>query len=109
MKRWTNGTVEKFIGTRKKAGKNVEPADIIKYQKSALANCREYVALQEQAKTKKQIPKTPSSKTPMKTPKKVIFETEDEESKNKAISSWSAKKQPQTIVPANHSKLAYSY
>ena len=55
MKRWTNGTVEKFIGTRKKAGKNFEPAEyIIKSQKSALANCREYVALQEQSKTKKQ-------------------------------------------------------
>jgi len=120
MNRWTNGTVEKFIGTRKKAGKNIEPAEyIIKSQKSALANCREYIALQEQSNTKKQIPKTPSktpqktsktpTKTPSKTPKKVKFDTKDEEPKNEAISTWSAKKQPQIIVPANHSKLAYSY
>jgi hypothetical protein len=75
MDRWTNSTVERFIGTRKKAGKNLEPAEyIVKNQKSALANCKEYISLQEQDKApktpKKQLPKTPS-KTPSKTPKKL--------------------------------------
>jgi hypothetical protein len=121
MDRWTNGTVERFIGTRKNAGKNAEPAEyIIKSQKSALANCKEYISLQEQEKApktpKKQLPKTPSktpsktpTKTPSKTPKKVTFDTKDEQSKTEAVSEWGPKKQPQIIVPANHSKMAFSY
>jgi hypothetical protein len=121
MDRWTNGTVERFIGTRKKAGKNLEPAEyIVKNQKSALANCKEYISLQEQDKApktpKKQLPKTPSktpsktlSKTPSKTPKKVTFDTKDEQSKTEAVSEWGPKKQAQLIVPANHSKIAFSY
>ena len=34
MNRWTNGNVEKFIGTRKRAGKNFEPAEYIINQKN---------------------------------------------------------------------------
>jgi len=113
MDRWTNGTVEKFIGTRKKSGTKLEPAEyIINSQKSAIANYKSYINIQEKniekkiAATKTPI-KTPTKsqtktpiKTPSKTPKKVTFEEKLEESKEEAISTWS-RKDRSVIVPAN--------
>jgi len=111
MDRWTNGTVEKFINTRKKGGIKLEPAEyIINSQKSAIANYKSYLSLQEKnlLKTPKKINKSAPPKTPSKTPKKVQFEEKLEESKENAVSTWK-KQERSEILPANHKKLAFSY